>query len=171
MTRLRSVTAVPVGFKSVLADVVGEDAAAPGPYNVDAGCLGVGRSFLSFDHFVAFEFAESLPSTSALPASEPGEKVDFGLDPRRDAVDPPGDESTEFSAAPVAPVPEGLPAELEFDDEPEPSGDDPPEGWAHATPWPVKTAAPTPSATASPPTRPINLEARIASSRLVAVLA
>jgi hypothetical protein len=59
-----------------------------------------------------------------------------------------------------------LPADAALDDESDPEDEDSPDAVsADATPYPVKTAAPTPRATASPPTRPIYLEAPIASSR------
>jgi hypothetical protein len=58
-----------------------------------------------------------------------------------------------------------LPADVEPDDESDPDDEDPSDvGSADAIPCPVKTAAPTPKATASPPTRPIYLEAPMASS-------
>jgi hypothetical protein len=58
-----------------------------------------------------------------------------------------------------------LPAEAEVDDDSGPDDADPSDaGSAHAAPCPANTAAPTPRATASPPTRPMYLEAPIASS-------
>ena len=59
---------------------------------------------------------------------------------------------------------EALAAELELDDGPDASADDPLEvGAAQATCWPVKNAAPIPRATASPPTRPTYLAALMVS--------
>ena len=73
-------------------------------------------------------------------------------------VPAPDGESTEVCVAP-------LPADAELDDESDPDDEDSPDAVsAHATPCPAKTAAPTPRATASPPTRPMYLEAPIASS-------